>query len=165
MKKLGLGVIIFILILSCKKTFEKNNFKIIIELRVLNNYRFQVFYKTKVLENYSDNRRVSKRIEKNFNYQNISFELPNNVIPSNIRIDLGERPNHNEIKISRIILINKNKKFVIEDKMLIYFFKPNIYLDFDKEKNTLKSKVINNKFDPYLTSTPLLNKKIEIYFK
>jgi len=168
MNRFALVLLIFLVgcknIISKQSDYKESRFKIILDIKVLKNDIFQVFYTTELSEKYSKKNRISKLIKSNSNYQKIIFEIPNNLIPKKIRIDFGEKRKSNIIKVKKITLIKSDKLFIINSDMIPYFFKPNIYIDYDIKEKIFTTKKINGKYDPYLNSASLLNKKLKIYF-
>jgi len=165
-----LWIIFIIFFSSCKNKFEKdkehyfNRFKITLNYKIEQNDIIQVFYASKTADNYSEKKSIIKEAKKDSIYKQILFVLPKGVIPAKIRIDLGENQKVNKISIKEVKISRNNKQFVIDSTMIKYFFSPNKYLKYNTHNNIFTTKIISEKTDPYLLSTPLLNKKLEILF-
>ena len=76
--------------------------------------------------------------------------------------DFGENKIETPVKINSIELKYNSDSIVIDALVLEHFFHPNIYLE--KGDSGYLRKTLNGRYDPFLVSTPLLEKKIELEF-
>jgi hypothetical protein len=155
-------------IVSCKKNSQKtsadNAFKVSIKIKVKENDKFQLFYvEDTKKESYTENKRITCSVNGKNNFQNVEFTLPPSVLPEKFRIDVGETKVNTLIEIEEVSINYRNKQVIISDNTFHRFFKPNIYLE--KNKNGYMRKTIENRYDPFFISTALLNKRIELDFK
>ncbi len=146
---------------SCKKK-EENVFRVFIDIKVLEDDNFQVFYIDDLESGYSEKNRKTIQVKGISEFQTIVFELPNNVLPKMFRIDLGENKKESPIEIKSVKLKHNDKVIEINDLVLDRFFKPNIYIE--KVDKAFLRQSIESRYDPFLSSTPLLNKKMELEF-
>lgn len=154
-------IIMVLLCVSCKKQ-EENVFRAFINIKVLEDDNFQIFYIDNLELGYSEKKRKTIQVKGTEEFQTIVFELPHGVFPKMFRIDLGENKKESPIEIESVTLKHNDKTIEINDLIFDRFFKPNIYLD--KTDKTFLRHSINGRYDPFLLSTPLLNKKIELEF-
>lgn len=173
------SLLFFILINTACKNEKKDNlnldinvnqkvestyiFEVSMEAIVKEDDKFQLFY----VDSYPDDsftpeNRVVSIIKGSQDAQKIKFMLPENILPYKFRIDLGEYKNESPIEINEINLKYNTNSIIIDKAILNRFFQPNIYLE--RVDNNYFRKFIDGRYDPFLVSTPLLNKKIELEF-
>ncbi len=160
--------LVLVFFASCKNQRNEGApesvFKITLEAKVNEDDKFQLFYVEDDVNNrYSAERRVTRTIEGKKEFQKIELSLPKGVFPQRFRIDVGENKINTAIEINTIVLSFKREKIVINNLTFERFFEPNIYLE--KNKKGYLRKTFKGRYDPFLESTPLLNKRIEIAFK
>ncbi|WP_347923215.1 hypothetical protein [Pontimicrobium sp. SW4] len=144
-----------------KEVVKDNLFKIIMEAKVKEDDKFQVFFTDdSPEESFSANKRLVKNIVGSEEFQTLEFVLPKEVLPFKFRIDLGENSYETLVEIGVIKLEYNNEVIEIDPLTLERFFQPNIYLQ--KTDNGFMRKTIDGRCDPFLMSTPLLIKKIEL---
>lgn len=179
MKKIIILLVLFVFI-SCKKNDKKeehrdkkpemenivndNIFKLVLNIKIEEDDKLEVYFAGIDPEiGYNANERVSKIVKGKNNFQNIEFLLPKDILPYYFRIDLGDgaykQKSPIEIK-SVTIYLNKNK-IVVNDTLINSFFEPNMYLE-SVNNGVFNRNEIEGKYDPYLESKPVLNKRIEI---
>lgn len=155
--------IIILFFFSCSTERLEDTF-VKIRLKSLNDERIQLFYTSSEKESFNNELRILKKISGSNEFQNINFEIPKTTKPIKFRLDLGENQLETPIFIQNIEIENGKTSIEVDNETLRRFFKPNIYLktyDFKK----FERKKINGKYDPFLISTPLLDKKIHLEFR
>lgn len=136
-------------------------FRVIINVKVLEDDKFQLFYVDDSSEGkYNINKRTVTYVNGKNEFQSVEFKLPANVLPRKFRIDVGENNYETAIDIKEIEIKFNNNLIKINDKVLERFFQPNQYLK--KLKNNYMRIKIDGRYDPFIDSTPLLIKKIEL---
>lgn len=151
-------------VVSIKKQTKDNRFKVILNLKITENNRIDLFYIGDNPESgFNDKELVSKNILADNDFQVVELELPKNVLPYQFRIDLGDNAQKVEttVEIDYIKLIFNNNVIEINSQTLDVFFQPNIYLE-KVSNGVYLRQTVNGKFDPFLISKAILNKKIEI---
>jgi len=147
-----------------EQVIEKDNIiKISINARFLEDDRFDLFYVADFPENnFNEKERLSKYLKGNDHFQSINFELPNGVFPYKFRIDLGNNENKHltPIEIKTIMLEFNGNQILIENSELDHFFYANEFLE--RTDNGYLRKEVNGRYDPFILSKPLLDKKMEI---
>lgn len=143
---------------------EKDNvFKLQFDIKLLENDKFRVFYAENSLdEKFNGEQMIVTSIKGSPEFQTVSIKLPANILPYKLRVDVGENGIKNEtvIEFKSIKLELNGNNIIINNDIMNNFFKPNSYLE--KTEKGFKRKVVKGKYDPFLVSTALLNKKIEI---
>ncbi|WP_405294441.1 hypothetical protein [Algibacter sp. Ld11] len=145
------------------KNINDNIFKIEIEAKVTEDDKFDVFYVADDPNgSFSSKSMISKRVKGSKDYQRITFELPKDILPYKLRIDLGDNGSKNlsDISIKSFNLTLNDKKIEIDNATAKAFFVPNVYMV--KKDLGYGRRVIDGKYDPFLVSTALLNQKIEL---
>lgn len=147
---------------SSTKMEKDNSIRVYLKVKVMEDDKFQLFYISEPLKGkYEPKDRIQKNVEGKNEFQTIVFQLPEDILPYKFRIDLGEKGHETSIEIDHIeIKLNKNK-ILIDSTTIHRFFQKNIYLDSGDEKIFSRKKV-SGKYDPFLTSTAFLIKKIEL---
>lgn len=141
----------------------QNTLKVSMEIKVLEDDTFQLFYFEDSSQiNYEDNKRIAKPIKGKDGFQLVEFILPQNIIPSKFRIDVGENGFLSPVEIKNIQLNYNNNLIDIENTVFDRFFKTNIFLE-NSEKGFVR-KQINGRYDPFFASKALLIKKMKIEF-
>lgn len=138
-------------------------FKVLLDVTIFEDDRFQLFYVDDMPEGtFSAEKRLAYNIKGKDTSQKIKFTLPKEVFPYKLRIDFGENKIETPVKINSIELKYNSDSIVIDALVLEHFFHPNIYLE--KGDSGYLRKTLNGRYDPFLVSTPLLDKKIELEF-
>ncbi|MCM4167881.1 hypothetical protein KCTC52924_01302 [Arenibacter antarcticus] len=164
LKNVFFTIMMVLILFSCNsrnKNVGKDYFKITLIAKVLEDDKFQVFYTDEKNKGYTENKRISTSVNKSQDFQEIPFLL--NTIPLKFRIDLGENGHKSFVEIEKVILDNGNAKIELNSKVLHRFFKGNIYTE--KVDNGYYRSDVEGRYDPFITSTALLEKKIELELK
>ena len=93
--------------------------------------------------------------------QKLNFSLPG--LPEKFRIDLGETGNEEEVIIEKIIIKHKGISIPIDQNVMHRFFKINIYGE--RTPWGYKRMSVGNRYDPFIESTALLHKKMELTYR
>jgi hypothetical protein len=146
-----------------EEVINDNLFKVILDVTISENDRLQLFYVDDMPDGvFSAEKRLAYNVKGKDTPQEIKLTLPRKVFPYKLRLDFGENKIETPVKINSIELKYNSDSIVIDALVLEQFFKPNIYLE--KVDSLYLRKTLNGRYDPFLVSTPLLNKKIEIDF-
>lgn len=140
---------------------EEFTFNVQLNLKVVEDDFFEVFYTDlNSKEGFTETKKVRKKIIGKDSFQNIQFDL-NKTSLSKFRIDFGENKNQKDIILKNIIIKRNQDSIEIKNDVLHRFFQINKFLEWDK-KGRLKIKEINKKRDPFIVSSSLLIKKIQL---
>jgi hypothetical protein len=144
-----------------KEVVKDNIFRVFIEVKTQEDDKFQLFYIDDSPEGkFNGDKRLVQQVKGGDEVQIIQFTLPKEVLPYKFRIDLGENNYETIVVIKKVKLMYNNEVIEIDDLTLPRFFKPNVYLE--KVETGYLRKTIDGRNDPFLLSTPLLIKKIEL---
>lgn len=141
----------------------QNSLKVSMEIKVLEDDKLQLFYFEDSSQiNYEDEKRIAKSIKGKDHFQLVEFVLPENIIPSKFRIDVGENGFLSAVEIKNIKISYNTNLIDIENTVFDRFFETNIFLE-SSEKGLVRKK-INGRYDPFFVSKALLIKKMKIEF-
>lgn len=138
-------------------------FKVTLDAKFLEDDKVELYFVGGSAEgSFNQKERVAKYIKGSAEFQVIEFSLPKGVIPYKFRVDIGDNINKHETQVNiKSVKLELNKNVIyIENKLLDSFFQPNLYLE--KNDTGYLRKVIDNNYDPYILSKPVLNQKIAI---
>ena len=92
--------------------------------------------------------------------QDISFKLPNKVLPTNFMLKVGLNNTEN-VDINSLTINNEEREFKVNKTNFFQFLNPNKFIDYDKEKNTYTAKKLEERFLPTFTSRTILIQRLE----
>lgn len=139
-------------------------FKIVLEVRVMNDDKFQLFYTEQNQTKFND-KNILKVNVKGFNeYQTIVFELPKKTFPNKLRIDVGENKMESPIEIKSCQLIWGENVLEMDHLSFNRFFKPNVYIIVQGRGDIYERRVMDNKYDPFFASTAFLEQYLKLKF-
>jgi len=145
-----------------KDNKDNDVFKVYLDVKALEDDKFQLFYKdTSPDAKYDVKKRIEVKIKGSNDYQTVLFELPQNILPYMFRIDLGEAGYETPIDINFVKIEMNSKQILIDQTTINRFLSKNIYLETENGLTFQRKKVSGN-YDPFLTSTTFLIKKIEL---
>lgn len=126
---------------------------------------FDMFYALDSLdEKFTESNKIRKVIKGTGEPELINFLVDRkNVLK--FRIDLGRNADQKSILIDRIEIRCDGKSIIIPGNILEHFFAGNKYLEFSENGNTILFKRNGGTKTPFITSSPLLNKKMKIEFR
>jgi|AntRauMFilla1563_2_1112583.scaffolds.fasta_scaffold00031_10 hypothetical protein len=162
MRNLGCFYLL-LLTLSCAKLEEKHTI-VKIDLKSLNDEKIQFFYTNNKIKYFTDELMFANKIEGSTQFQTVEFKLPKNFRLNRLRIDLGENKLETPIFIKNINISYGNKIIEIDENNMNRFFSTNIYLK-TSDFVIFERSYIAKKYDPFLKSTALLEKKMFLEFR
>lgn len=142
------------------------NFTITLNATVLKDDSFQVFYKSKDESVYADKNSQFTEFKGSNLPQDIVFELPEGVIPDNIRLDFGTNKDQADIKINSFKISFYGNTF--EAKGSDFFNYMNVDLNtakVDKIKGIINPETVNGVYDPQAVSEGPLYEQIQKIIK
>jgi hypothetical protein len=145
-----------------KKVEPEDTFKILMDVKVLEDDKFDVFYVGDSPEgSFDSKKRVDGYVKGGNEFQLLTVKLPKGILPYKLRIDLGDNINKHEtnIEVRSFKLQFNNRTIELDNAALDSLFSPNIYLQ--KIDNGYSRKIIDGKYDPFLIANQALINKIE----
>ncbi len=162
MKFKSIFTFLFILLVtvSCKKedkdaASEKQAtpppFTIIITMTAKEDDIMSLYYKDNSVPNFIEEMSVYKEVKKG--NQEIVINLPEGVLPNDVRFDLSTRTQTQVCKIEKIHLENQGKSFDFVNQDLEKFLIPNPLVVFDAKDRSYSFKEVDGNYDPFLNVT------------
>ena len=145
---------------------SNTNVKIVLDVVVPMDDKFQVFYTHDKTNNFNEWESEKAIIKGNGTNQIISFYLPEDAKITNLRIDPGENPHQGEIKINSIEIVKKDKKIKIKNNELLNYFILQNDLKYNSKNGTINHITIkkNEIIDPMLFNNDRLIKELKKLF-
>jgi len=101
-------------------------FRVTLQATVKNDDRFSVYYTTDGSTNFSKNAPIWTKVNGSANSQRITFSLPENLIPSQLRIDLGHNAQQGPIHLEKVRLSYKTKAIEFPGTLIFSYFRPDV---------------------------------------
>ncbi|WP_019037496.1 hypothetical protein [Psychroflexus tropicus] len=155
--------IILFVFFSCIEE-KKDETKVTMVFRSEYDETIQLFFTDDEHPKFNNNNLLKKKVLGSRQYQRIVFEIPKKIKPRRFRIDLGEEKYTTSLYIKTITIDFGSKQITIDDDTFDRYFSTNIYLK-KEGRNRFERKLINRSYDPFIKSTPLLEKKMFIEFR
>jgi hypothetical protein len=146
-----------------KATKEPEVFEVGFNLTFSKDDVFQLYYTEDGSLNFNDEMSIRLPQKGSENPQEVVFKMPNNVLPTNIRLDLGENPEQKSIVVNSMRLKFYDNVFEAKDSLVSRYF----YLLENQVKYDNKSSVISIVtpegvfYDPLMWSNELLTDEIK----
>ncbi|MFV0571566.1 MAG: hypothetical protein ACK5M1_03925 [Xanthomarina gelatinilytica] len=132
----------------------KKVFSLRIEAVVKKEDIFSLFYTQYEGENFSGEQMINTKVYASDQVQEITFELPEEDYPLNIRLDFGSNPNQESVIITEFDLKYYNSSYKIKGSELYKYFNFNEGVEMLTDSLTYKLKAFKNesgeKYDPYI---------------
>ena len=138
-------------------------FKITVSFIASKKDDFCLLYTEDNTVNFGENG-VWKSIEGSENEQKVEFELPTDVFPTHLRLDLGIKPDQSDVTLKSVILeYNGNKKEIVGQELGMFFRADENTCTFDPVTGIVKSNIENGvRQNPSLyPQEPTLKQEIE----
>lgn len=176
-KVITISLLTLIATVSCKnekneteidepKKVELNHFKATLDLVVKQDDSLQLFYMDEVIPGFNEENSVWVYVKGSENSQEITFDIPEGVIPSNLRFDISKNENQEPIVLSNFKLQYQDKVYESKDSTMVNYFLPNDQIEYNPTTKTFSFiKVQQAGFDPFIYSTDLLNKQVQKLLK
>ncbi|TAF11736.1 MAG: hypothetical protein EAZ75_01915 [Flavobacteriia bacterium] len=126
----------------------KETFNVNFNLTIPKDDTFQLFFTEDETLNFSDDKSVKIVVKGGEAPQDLLFKLPEDVLPTNIRLDFGQNPEQGNIKVNSMKFKYFDKTFEAKDSLVSKYF----YL--------LESQV---KYDPSTSTISIIKKQGELY--
>lgn len=145
---------------------DKPVFKIALDLVIKKDDSLQVFYCENGETEINGANTVWSSVKGNDNSQQVIFNLPEDVLPTKLRIDLSKNKNQDEIEVKGLTINYNEKTFSVKDTMFYQYFIPNEQIDWDRKKAIAKFKVKEGEFfDPQFGSRELMEAELQKFYK
>lgn len=160
---LFLGLFLSFSFVSCKndkadevqkpEAVKKPAYKIALDLLIKKDDSLQIFYCENGEMEFNGAKTVWSSVKGNENVQQVVFDLPEDVFPTKLRIDLSKNKNQDPIAIKGFSINFEDKNFQVKDTMFFQYFIPNDQIDWDRKAAVAKFKIKEGEtFDPQFGS-------------
>lgn len=138
-------------------------FTVKINAVVLKDDVFSIYYNEDGKDNYLPEQVVIIETKGKSTAQDIIFELPKDVLPMNLRFDLGSNKDQKSIKINSLQMDFSGKSFSTKNSAeFIKYFSPNPQIEFDVATSSANIIIDSTvMYDPIFFATPELKNEIE----
>lgn len=141
---------------------KKPVFKIALDLLIKKDDSLQIFYCENGETEFNGAKTVWSSVKGDVNVQQIMFDLPEDVFPTKLRIDLSKNKDQDPIEIKKFSINYENKNFQVKDTMFFQYFVPNDQIDWERKKAIAKFKVKEGEiFDPQFGSREVMEAELE----
>lgn len=135
MKPSFFALLCLFLLCACKgdtgvQTYEiadkSKIFKVTLDVLVQKDDKFGLYYTTDGSIDFAQNEPVWTDVKGNPATQKITLSLPQNQIPSQLRIDLGQNEQQPAIRLEKVWLSYKGKTVVFPGTLVFSYFRPDV---------------------------------------
>jgi hypothetical protein len=135
----------------------KDFFKVSLDLIIKKDDSLQLFYLENDMVDYDGNKMVLAVVKGSDNNQEVNFVLPENVLPTQIRIDIGSNKNQEIIEFKKFGMNYLNKSFSVNDTLIYQYFQPNEQVEWNRKNASAKTIVKEGVFyDPGMSGREVL---------
>lgn len=152
-KFLALFVIVSTLFVGCKDeksndaidavtAKEQKNFKVTLNVTVKKNDTFSIFYTEDGSIDFTKTTPIWVEVKGSDSPQDVVFNLPEDIIPTQLRLDFGMSKDQEEIVINKFKMDFFGKSFEAAGEQFYVYFDPDLSKTiFDKDKKTINAVV------------------------
>lgn len=156
LKRILLGLLLAVALFSCKKEDEAkqeidNKFKLTLNLLIQKNDTLHLYYTEDNSINFKEESSIWLSLPGKNEAQDLTFELPEDVFPTQFRLDLGVNQENEKIKLNGIKFNYKEKSFAVNDSAIYRYFRVNT----DNSNIDTKTLELSRK-DPKIAAGPCL---------
>jgi len=142
-----------------------NNIQVSLDLIIKKDDSLQIFYKDQAIPSFGEENSIIIPVKGSTQKQEVVFNLPEEITPTELRFDIGNKEGQDPVVINNFIMKYKDKFYSAKDSTMIYFA-PNDQLIYDASSKTLTHKsMAGQPYDPFIYSTPILEKQVKNLFK
>lgn len=167
-KKILFGLLLTLTFVACKKeekqevTEVKNDvYRFTLNAVIKKDDTFQLFYKDSNDNKapFEETKSVSVDLKGSETAQNIVFNLPQDVYPTELRIDFGFNKEQKDIIVNEFKVEFLDKNFIVKGASFFdYFIAEKAFVSFDKATSTAKPIITaDGTYDPMFFSEVTLN--------
>ena len=144
----------------------KETFNVAFDLVIKQDDSLQLYYKDETMKDWAFDKCVTSVIKGSDNVQQVMFSLPEDVLPTELRFDLGSNKSQKEVEIKNFKMKYYEKSFEAKDTLFFQYFYPNEQIDYNRAKAIAKPLTAGDKvYDPIFISRPVLTDQINNLYK
>lgn len=137
------------------------HFSLTLSALIQKNDNFQLFYIQENTSSYNVNQFLTREVSGSDQYQDITFDLPTEFYPFNLRLDFGTNPLQNSIQVEKCTLYYGSSDYVIKGSEMKDYFTFNEGVEILSDSTTFSLKTFKqgsiDKYDPFLMGNLKLN--------
>lgn len=145
-----LSLLVSIVLFSCKNEAKKeseevkvqevsNVFKVILDVKVNKDDTFHLFYTEDSSINFTEESSLWVELKASPDSQQVEFILPENIIPTQLRVDFGINKDQEDIVINSFKMEYNGKNYQVGGNQFFTLFRPNeLVTQVDLSTNTIK---------------------------
>ena len=118
-------------------TKKSETFDVTLNMVVKNDDNFQLYYTDESTLDFDDKKSFFVPVKGSESPQDIVFNFPEDVIPSNLRVDLGSNAKQVPMKFNSFKMSYYDKSFVLKDSLVLVNFVIGDQLQYDKKTGIL----------------------------
>lgn len=154
-----LGLLVAVIMFSCKNEDKQdeakqeinNKFKVTLNLLIKKNDTLHLYYTEDNSINFKEESSIWLSLPGKNESQDITFELPEDVFPTQFRFDLGVNQENEKIKLNGVKLNYHEKSFAANDSLIYRYFRVNT------DNSNLDTKTLElSRKDPSIAAGPCL---------
>lgn len=130
-------------------------YDVIMDVVVLKDDKFHVFYKDFNDQGFSDQRVIEAIVKGSKDPQQLVFAIPEEIIPNGLRLDFGINYGQDPIKLNSLKIRFDKNEFDFYDGKFEQLFKPNKFVTYDIENQNIITEPIDGIYDPNFVSINL----------
>ncbi|PWA06874.1 hypothetical protein [Flavobacterium psychrotolerans] len=158
--------------LSCKNEAKKeeiqpveevkaNTFDVVLDLNIKKDDELILFYKDASISYFDEDHTVYAGVKGNEQSQKVIFNIPEGVLPNDIRLDISSNKKQDPIKINSIELNFEGRTFRIDQNNFEKYFKPNDFIKYDASSSSITMSEKDGNYDPFFTTNPAIYAELE----
>jgi hypothetical protein len=128
-KRIFLVTLAAVVMFSCKNEPKTevidNKFKVTLNLLIQKNDTIHLYYTEDNSINFKEESSIWLSLPGKNETQDITFELPEDVFPTQFRFDLGVNPENEKIKLNGVKFNYREKSFAVNDSAIYRYFRVN----------------------------------------
>lgn len=148
-----------------KPVLDKNIFTVTLTATVKKDDSFQLFYKNDESSPFDEKKSLFCEFKGGDTSQDIVFRLPEDEVPTFLRLDFGVNKNQSEVQVEKFKIEYLGKKVEIAGKDFATYFYGNELTKIDATTGIVTPLTKNGNYDPICASAEGLRKQIEILLK
>ena len=95
-------------------------------------------------------------------FQIVKFELPEQIFPSQMRFDFGEKKKEEKIILASVNMTYEDFNLTLTPAEFYTYFTPNKFISFTPETGEMICTEVDGRYDPNFKSRPVFNSKLAL---
>jgi len=139
---------------------KKPTVKVALDAIIKKDDSLQIFYIQHGETEYNGALTVWASVKGSDKSQEVLFDLPEDVLPTKLRIDISKNKDQDPIEVKKFTIKYKERSFQVKDTMFFQYFIPNEQVEWDRKKAIATFKKDGKDFDPQFGSREVMDAEI-----